>query len=95
MQQEGDGEEITPPPRHPRSAGLTPPPSDERSSLAVKRAIRATKRHKEGRRASEGSWSVVSINIKDLPGLERLPSKDEYSSNKLLCNVSAEAYVLC
>lgn len=48
---------------------LTAPPSDERSSLAAKRAIRATKRHIEGRRISEGSWSVVSINVKRSPGL--------------------------
>jgi hypothetical protein len=72
--------------------GLTSPPSDERSSLTVKCAIRATKRHKEGRRTSEGSWSVVSINTKDFPSLKRLPSKGDYSSRKLRCDFSAEAY---
>jgi hypothetical protein len=94
MQQDEIGKEITPPPRHPRSAVLTPPPTDERLSSRVQRAIRAIKRHREGRRTPKGSWSSVHIDPKDLPELKRLLSKDEYSLNKLLCDVFAQAYFL-
>lgn len=94
MQQEEIGKEITPPPRHPRSAVLTPPPTDERLFSGVQRAVRTIKRHREGRRTLKGSWSSVYIDPKDLPELETLLSKDEYLSNKLRCDVFSQAYFL-
>jgi hypothetical protein len=61
MQQE-TGKEITPPPRRSRSAVLAPPPTDERPSLSVKRAIKTIKRHQERRRAPERSWPSIHID---------------------------------
>jgi hypothetical protein len=41
MQLQGYKSEITPPPRYPRSPVLTPPPTDERPTVAVPRALEA------------------------------------------------------